>query len=222
MFNHCPPIKLPDLESVTQPDGKRYYVTPSGIRLPSVTTVVGAQKKQAIMEWRNRVGEEEANKVTRKATSRGTKLHNICEHYLLNKPLPVMMPDTQELFQSVKPLLDKNITEIWYVEQALYSEKVGMAGRVDLIAKWNGKLSIIDHKTSGKIKYRENILSYFHQECAYALMLEDMIGQPVDQLVTVMAVEGDNPLVFVEKTKDHIEGLVKAIKFYRNQYVRVR
>ena len=218
MFNHCPPKVLPDLQSVTQSDGKRYYTTPSGIRLPSVTTVVGAQSKQAIMEWRKRVGDAEANKVTHKATSRGTKLHNICEQYLLNKPLPVMMPDTQELFQSVKPFLNR-INNIHYIEQAFWSEKVGMAGRGDCIGEFDGDLSVIDHKTSSKIKKREDILSYFWQTAAYALMYEELVGVPINKLVIIMAVEGDQPLLFIEKTKDHIEGLVKAIKFYRNQYV---
>lgn len=221
MFNHCPPKILPDLESVTQSDGKRYYVSPTGVRLPSVTTVVGAQAKQAIMEWRNRVGEEEANKVTRKATNRGTKLHNVCEHYLLNKPLPDMMPDMRELFGSVKPFLHR-IDNIHYIEQAFWSEKVGMAGRADCIAEFDGELAVIDHKTSGKIKYKEDILSYFWQTSAYALMYEELVGTPINKLVIIMAVEGDNPLVFVENTKDHIQGLVDAIKFYRNQNVRIR
>lgn len=214
MFNHCPPKILQDLESVTQPDGKRYYVSPNGVRLPSVTTVVGAQSRQAIMEWRNRVGEEEANKITKKATTRGTKLHNICEHYLLNRPLPVMMPDTQELFLSVKPFLHR-INNIHYIEQAFWSEKVGMAGRADCIAEFDGELAVIDHKTSGKIKYKEDIQSYFWQTAAYALMYEELVGVPINKLVIIMAVEGDHPLVFVEKTKDHIQGLVDAIKFYR-------
>ena len=125
-----------------------------------------------------------------------------------------IMPDALEMFHSIKPLLDDNVSDIWYQECALFSKKLGMAGRVDLIAHWNGKLSVIDFKTSKRIKTRDKILSYFWQETAYALMLEEMIGTPIDQIVTVMAVEDSTPLVFVEKTQDHIDGLAQAIDFY--------
>ena len=107
MFNFCPPISLPDLKSETFPDGKRYYTLEDGTKLPSVTTVLGAQKKQAIMEWRKRVGEEEANRVSRKATSRGTNVHTLCERYLNNDPLGDIMPDAKEMFASLKPLLNR-------------------------------------------------------------------------------------------------------------------
>jgi CRISPR/Cas system-associated exonuclease Cas4 (RecB family) len=214
MFTHCPPKVLPDLESVTGPDGKRYYTTPTGIKLPSVTTVVGAQSKQAIIEWRKRVGDEVANEKTRKATTRGTSLHNLSEKYLLNEPLPNVMPNIKELFLSVKKHLNR-INNIHYIEQALWSTNVGMAGRVDCIAEFDGVLSVIDHKTAGYAKDRDSILSYFWQTAAYALMYEEMVGIPINKLVIIMAVENDQPLVFIENTKDHIKGLVDAIKFYR-------
>lgn len=217
MFVHCPPKQLVDLNSETQPDGKRYYVTPDGKKLPSVTTVVGAMKKQAIMEWRNRVGEAEANRISKLATGRGNRVHLLAEKYLNNEPIQWAreMPDAVEMFRTLIKPIHSNITNIWYQEQALFSLKMEMAGRVDLIAHWNGKLSIIDFKTSKRVKDRSEIEDYFWQECAYALMLEEMLGQPVDQLVTLMAVEDSEPLIFVEKTEDHIEGLVNAIKFYR-------
>ena len=220
MFNYCPPVSLKEIKAETFPDG-RYYVLEDGTRLPSVTTVLGAMSKADILAWRKRVGEEEANKISRKASSRGTNVHSICEQYLNNNSdyMKKIMPDALEMFQSIKPLLDKNVTDIWYQECALFSKKLGMAGRVDLIAHWNGKLSVIDFKTSKRIKTRDNVLSYFWQETAYALMLEEMIGTPIDQIVTVMAVEDSTPLVFIEKTQDHIDGLVKAIDFYnKNKY----
>jgi len=212
-FNFCPPKELPDLQSVTGPDGKRYYTTPNGIKLPSVTTVVGAQSKQSIMEWRKRVGEEEANKVSRIASGRGTAVHSLCEKYLNNEPIGSPMPDALEMFQSIKPYLNK-ISDIHYQEVALWSEKVGMAGRVDCIGHYEEKLSVIDFKTSKRIKSRDDIHSYFWQTAAYALFYEDLIGVPINKLVIIMAVEGEQPLLFVENTRDHIEGLVKAIKFY--------
>lgn len=216
-FNYVTPKELPDLKSETLPNGTRHYVTPEGVKLPSVTTVVGAQKKQAILEWRKRVGEVEANKISRQATSRGTNVHTICENYLNNKPdyLKGIMPDAVEMFKSIKPKIDKHINDIWYQEQALFSLKLGMAGRVDLIAHWDDVLSIIDFKTSKKIKTKDQIEDYYWQECAYALMLEEMIGEPVYQLVTLMAVENEQPLIFIEKTEDHIHGLVSAINYYK-------
>ena len=216
MFNYCTPKQLQDLQSTTFPDGKRYYQLPDGTRLPSVTTVLGAQKKQAIMEWRKRVGEEEANRISKKATSRGTNVHSMCEEYLNNEPLGVYMPDAIEMFLSIKPYLNK-INNIHYQEQALWSTQLGMAGRVDCIAEYEGELSIIDFKTSARPKTKDKIEDYFWQTAAYALMYEEMIGQQIDDLVIVMAVENGSPLIFKQKTEFHIPGLVKAINFYKGQ-----
>ena len=216
MFTYCPPKQLPNLESKTFPDGKRYYVTPSGNKLPSVTTVIGAQKKEEILKWRKKVGEEAANKISRQASSRGTNVHTLCERYLNNDKLGNIMPDAKEMFHSLVPLLDR-IDNIHYQEQALWSEQLGLAGRVDCIAEYDGVLSVIDFKTSKRIKTRDKILDYFWQECAYALMYEELVGEPINQLVTIMAVDNEQPLLFIEKTEDHIEGLVKAIQFYNEK-----
>ena len=216
MFNFCPPKVLADLKSETFPDGKRYYTLEDGTKLPSVTTVLGAQKKQAIMEWRKRVGEEEANRVSRKATSRGTNVHTLCERYLNNDPLGDIMPDAKEMFMSLKPLLNR-IDNIHYQECALWSKQLGMAGRVDCIGEFDGVLSVIDFKTSKKVKSEAHIEDYFWQTTAYALMYEEMIGVPINDIVIIMAVEDDQPLVFKQKAEDHIHGLVKAINFYKGQ-----
>lgn len=207
---------LPDLKSETRADGKRYYTTPSGKRLPSVTTVVGAMKKQAIMEWRNRVGAEEANRVSKLATGRGNRVHDLAERYLKNEPINWMreMPDAVEMFRSLIPHIQR-INNIHYIEQSLWSEKIGMAGRVDLIAEWDGVLSVIDFKTSKKIKKSEDIQDYFAQCTAYSGMYEEHVGVPIDQIVIVMAVENEEPLIFVEKTGDHINTLLDYIEFYK-------
>jgi len=216
MFTYCTPKELQDLQSQTFPDGKRYYKLPDGTKLPSVTTVIGAQKKAAIMAWRKRVGEEEANRVSKKATSRGTNVHTLCERYLNNDKLGDIMPDAKEMFIDLVPLLDR-IDNIHYQEQALWSVQLGLAGRVDCIAEFDGVLSVIDFKTSKRIKQRDDILDYFWQETAYALMYEELVGQPINNLVTIMAVEGASPALFIEKTEDHIDGLVNAIKYYKEQ-----
>lgn len=216
MFNYCPPKQLEDLQSETFTDGKRYYTLPDGTRLPSVTTVIGAQKKHIFQAWRNKVGEDVANAITKKATSRGTNVHTLCEKYLNNEPLGDVMPDAKEMFISIKPLLNR-INNIHYQEQALWSVQLGMAGRVDCIAEMDGVLSVIDFKTSKKIKSHEDIADYFWQTTAYALMYEELIGAPINDIAIIMAVEDGEPILFKQKTEDHIEGLVKAIDFYNKQ-----
>jgi genome maintenance exonuclease 1 len=208
---------LPDLKSETHSDGKRYYTSPSGKRLPSVTTVVGAMKKQAIMEWRNRVGEVEANRISKLATGRGNRVHDLAERYLKNEKIDWMreMPDAVEMFRTIIPELQK-INNIHYIEQALWSERIGLAGRVDLIAEWDGVLSVIDFKTSKKIKKSEDIQDYFAQCTAYSGMYEEHVGVPIDQIVIVMAVENEEPIIFVEKVENHINTLIEHIEFYHN------
>ena len=215
-FTYCPPLELPNLESKTFEDGKRYYVTPEGVRLPSVTTVVGAMKKAEIMAWRKRVGEEEANRISRQASGRGTNVHTLCERYLNNDKLGNIMPDAREMFNDLIPYLDK-IDNIWYQEQALWSHQLGLAGRVDCIAEYEGELSVIDFKTSKRVKTKDKIQDYFWQTCAYALMTEELTGYPINKLIIIMAVDNEQPIIFKEKTEDHIDGLVKAIQFYKDQ-----
>jgi len=216
MFNYCPPKNIDDLKSQTLSDGKRYYTLPDGTNLPSVTTVLGAMKKDAIMAWRKRVGDEVANAISKKATSRGTNVHTLCERYLNNDSLGNIMPDAKEMFNDIKPLLDQ-INNIHYQEQALWSTKLGLAGRVDCIAEFAGTLSVIDFKTSKKVKSIKDIEDYFWQTAAYALMYEELVGTPINQLVIVMAVENSKPLLFIQKTEDHIDGLVKAIQYYKDK-----
>jgi genome maintenance exonuclease 1 len=201
-------------------DDKRYYVTPSGQRLPSVTTVLGAMKKKEIMAWRRKVGEKEANRISKLATGRGNRVHSLAEKYLLNETIEWKkeMPDAIEMFQSIAPHFDK-INNIHYMEQALWSEKIGLAGRVDLIAEWEGKLSVIDFKTSKRIKTEDKIQDYFAQCVAYAMMYEERVGAPIDQIVVLMAVESEQPLIFVKETKDYIGVLYEHIEFYKsNKY----
>jgi genome maintenance exonuclease 1 len=201
-------------------DDKRYYVTPSGQRLPSVTTVLGAMKKKEIMAWRRRVGEAEANRVSKLATGRGNRVHTLAEKYLMNESIEWKkeMPDAIEMFQSIVPHFEK-INNIHYMEQALWSENIGLAGRVDLIAEWEGKLSVIDFKTSKRIKTEDKIQDYFAQCVAYAMMYEERVGAPIDQIVILMAVENEAPLIFVKETKDYVDTLYEHIEFYKtNKY----
>ena len=197
-------------------EGRRLYATPSGA-VPSVTTILDSTKdKTFLIEWRKRVGEETANRISKQATSRGTNLHTLCEKYLNNDPTYLLgsMPDALEMFKSVKSHLNR-INNIHYQEQALWSVKIGMAGRVDCIGEFDGVLSVIDFKTSKRIKSEEDIPDYFAQCTAYALMYEELIGHPIDDLVIIMAVEHEKPLIFQQKTEKHIPGLVQCIHDYK-------
>ena len=210
-FNH---IKLPeldfDLESETTSSG-RVYKVPSGKLYPSITTVLSAYNKKAIYEWRQRVGEEEANRVSRQASGRGTRMHNAVEKYLLNEmstmKLQGMMPDAKELFIQIRPLLDECVGTIYGIEQPLYSDRLMVAGRCDCIGEWQGKLAIIDWKTAKKHKQKDSIKNYFMQASAYAEMFHERTGRIIDDLVIVIANDEGIPQVFNEKRKDYLEEL---------------
>lgn len=198
--------------------GTRLYVTPEGKKYPSITTVLGVRGKEAIYEWRRRVGEEEANRITRHACARGTAMHTIAEKYLNNEPdiyNKDEMPHVVALFRSIQPILDKNIGRVVMQECPLYSDRLGIAGRVDLIAEYEGKLSVIDFKTSKRIKTREEISNYFIQAAFYAAAFYERTDIPVTQSVIIMAID-DNPvpIVFKEKTYDWLPKVIESIKYY--------
>lgn len=219
LFEHVSLSSLDfDLEATTTENG-RVYKTPTGELYPSITTVLSQYNKQGILEWRQRVGEAEANRISRQATSRGTKLHYVCEQYLLNLMngirFDIMMPDTKELFLKIKPIIDENIGKIYAIEQALYSDRLKIAGRVDCIAEWNGKLSIIDFKTSSRLKEENYIQNYFMQCSAYAEMFGERTGIDIDQIVVLIAVENDAPQTFVKTKYNYLESLSKLLESYK-------
>ena len=171
MFTHLNKLGDFELEANTI-DGVRYYTLPSGKKAPSITSITSFYNRQTFINWRKKVGEEEANKITKVATTRGTKFHDLVEQYLLNKDINTLdvLPTTKALFLYGKKYLD-NINNIHALEKPLYSEYFGIAGRVDCIAEYNGELAIIDFKTSKKIKPEKWCTNYFVQETAYALSL---------------------------------------------------
>lgn len=202
---------IPKLERIDSPAGRRYK-TPSGKAYPSVTSVVGLLGKAEIMEWRKRVGEEEANRISARAAKRGTAIHSLCENYLLNqevKPGPFDL----DTFKSIRPLLD-DINNIHCLETQLYSNYLQVAGTVDCVAEFRGKLSIIDFKTSKRLKSRDDIHGYFMQTAAYAVMFEELTKIPVPQLVILMAVDDEDPLVFIEKRDDWIFNFIELREDY--------
>ena len=196
-------------------NGKRHYVTPEGELYPSITTILGELNKAAIKAWRERVGEEEANKVAGKASRRGTSLPSVCESYIKNEEgfLDKETYNIIELFKAIQPFF-KRIDNVHGVELALYSDHFGVAGRTDLIAEFDGVLSVIDYKTSNKTKKKEWCESYFAQGAFYGGAYEELTKIPVTQVVIIMAVENEHPQLFVEKRDDWIDKIWEAKKLY--------
>ena len=198
-FNHIE-LNLPELER-EMIDGVRYYKLPSGNKkLVSITSVISHYKKEFFNKWRKRVGVEEADKITKRATSRGTDFHTLNENYLLNKELPKVQPISEYLFKIAKPTLDK-IDNIHTLEGSLYSEVFGIAGTVDCIAEFEGELAIIDFKTSKQPKPRDWIDGYFVQCAAYAAMLYEVTGIAVKKFVIIMSCEDGECVVYEERDK---------------------
>lgn len=212
MFNHVG-IEIPPLKRVTNSDGSRVYETPTGKRYPSVTTVTGLLKKDTIMEWRKRVGEEEANRISSTAARRGTRIHTLCETYLKNEEPNVGMFDL-EMWNSLKPVLS-DIDYIHALETPLYSDHLQVAGTVDCIAKYKGRMSVIDFKSSRRVKTRDEIHDYFMQCSAYAVAFEERTGIPVPDLVILMAVDDNDPIVFREKRNTWIGDFLALREQYR-------
>ena len=214
MFEHDP-IDFNDLETTTM-HGGRYYGTPKGW-YPSVTTVLGVLSKKGIAEWRKRVGEEEANRISTQAARRGTNVHQMCEDYVNNDlKEKSFLPHERAMFRSIQKVLDKRLGKVRAQECALYSDYLGIAGRVDCIAEFDGKLSVIDYKTAGKLKKKEYIGNYFQQASAYCVMFEERTGIPIDQVVIVIGVENeDEAQVFIEKRDNWIFKMIDTIKLYK-------
>ena len=218
MFTHNP-VELPLLER-EMINGIRFYKVPNTdgelIKLVSITSVTSHWGKEGIMKWRKRVGEEEANRVSKRATTRGTDMHLLTEHYLKNELLPkAKVPISQILFNTAKPALNK-IDNIIVQEQAMYSLRLGVAGTPDCIGDYDGELSVIDFKTSKSPKPLEWVEGYFVQASAYACMLYELTGIKAKKLVIIMACEDGELKVYEEKD---VYKWVKLLDTYIRKFV---
>jgi genome maintenance exonuclease 1 len=207
---------LGDIELTTiYENGKRLYITPTNEKYPSVTTVLSNYKKEGIIQWRKRIGEEQANKISTQASRRGTKVHKLCENYLNNEDaiFESYTPDNIVMFKSIQPILDE-LEVVYAQERTLFSHHLKTAGRVDCVGKFRGKPHIIDLKTSNKLKKWEWIDNYFMQGAAYSVMWEEMTGIPIPNLAIIIAVADDVPQIFLENRDNWIE----KFKEIRNNY----
>ena len=216
-------MDITDLENIKlntiQEDGKRFYVDDNGEKYPSVTTVTSLLTRDHIKLWRERVGEEEANKVSSQAAKRGTKFHQNIEDYLRQEKDIIEFDNILQegMFKAVQPVLDEIVPLA--LEAPLWSPNLKMAGRVDCVGMLDGNLCIIDFKSSGKYKEEYMTKPWFIQMTAYALMVEELTGQQVDELVALVGVEGQNAFqIFYGNPLDYIDELVDLRKRYTNVY----
>lgn len=208
-FRFVDSLVFPELAEKYTEKG-RFYVTPDGA-FPSVTTVLSNYGDNSwLQEWKDRVGEREAAKISKQAKTRGTAVHSIAEKYIRGLDYRKgHMPNDIVSFNGIKKYLDDNLGLVAGLEIPLWSKRLRVAGRTDCVAKWKNIWSIVDFKTSKRAKSRDNIHSYFLQESAYAQMFEERTGKKIPQLVTLMMVDDSESLVFVEKTEDWAEEFVK-------------
>lgn len=219
MFKHVEhDVVLPKLTRKTTEAGRRYF-TPDGAAYPSITTVLGILSKQGILEWRKRVGEAEANRISTQAATRGTAVHKLAEDYIDNVEgwSKGAMPANIASFNDLKTILDKRLDNVWFQEEFLYSDRLKCAGQVDCIAEFDGQLSIVDFKTSRKPKKEEWITSYFIQASFYAAAFYERTGIPIKQGVILITVDGSEPQVFKINTYDYLEHFLKVRKEYKKQ-----
>lgn len=212
-------IELPKITRETTESGRKYF-TPEGNAYPSITTVLSILNKQKILEWRKRVGEETANKISSQASTRGTAVHKLCEDYIDNIPdyTKKHMPSNVMTFNTIKPILDKNLNNVWFQEAFLYSDKLKCAGQVDCIAEYEGELSIIDFKTSKRLKKEKDITNYFIQLCFYAAAFLEQTGVPIKQGVVIMSVDDSEPSIFKIDTYDYLQHFLAVRESYAELY----
>lgn len=214
-------LDLIDFAALNRIDGDtRLYETPDGNRYPSVTTVLGKMTdKTALNEWKKRVGEEEAARVSSRAASRGTNIHTMCEKYVLGEEVDTSMPHNMMIFKQIKDVLDGHVGAVYGTECTLYSDHLKIAGTCDLVAKYDDKLAIIDYKTSTKRKRKEWIEGYFLQASLYSYMLWEMTGIGAKDIVVIIGVDDElEAQVFKEKSYHYMEKAADLVRSYHKLY----
>ncbi len=198
----------------------RLYETPEGKRYPSVTTVLGKMMdKSALETWRKRVGEEEASRVSARASTRGTNVHTMCENYVLGNDIDASMPHNMMMFNQIKKVLDEKVDMVRATECTLFSDHLKLAGSCDLIANYDGRLSIIDYKTSAKRKRKDWIEGYFLQASLYSYMLWEMTDILVKDIVIIIGVDDSlESQIFIERPQRYLEKAVDLVRSYHKMY----
>jgi|TARA_R110000824_G_scaffold125902_3_gene285206 genome maintenance exonuclease 1 len=212
-FRHVESPLLEEISATTTNEGGRYYSTPKG-KLPSVTTVTGFKKSKFFAKWR-----AENPKEAKRVTTRGNTFHSLIEDYLNNefeveRDKGEIRPDILELFLQLQPELDK-IDNILALEVPLWSDTVGLAGRVDCVAEHDGELSIIDFKGATRKKRTSDIENYFLQATAYALMWQDRTGKEIKKFKILISCEDGTAQVFEGAPIQYTKKLYDTIQEYK-------
>jgi len=213
------PIDLPKLERIDSPKGRRYK-TPEGNLYPSVTTIFSVYDNKHIQEWKEKVGEEQADKIAKAAAARGTYIHERCEELIKGiniKQAPFAKMLYWDQWEKFKPLVNQ-IGKVYANEAPLYSDYLQVAGTVDCVGEWQGKRSIIDFKTSSRFKTKEEIETYWMQCSAYSYMWYERTGIPITNLVILMSVEDDQPIVYTDKVQNWLHKFIDLRKEFRNKF----
>ena len=184
-----------------------------GVNYPSVTSVLSMRKSEGLKKWRNSMGENVANWEMRRGANRAKSLHTLVEQYMKNETPSIRDVLPLGLFKLMKPYLDQ-INNIRLVEEIMYSKNLTLAGQVDCVAEYNGKLSVIDFKTANKERIEEWVENYFLQCTAYSIMYNETFNEPIEQIVVLMAAEDGSMKAFVKEPKDYEDELQNAIKTF--------
>ena len=217
-FNHRNDIGDFEIPDRVEKDGKRYYLTPDGNHYPSITSILSQQENLGLEAWKERVGEKEAKRISKESARIGTAVHQLAEFYLSNVQVKLDKEEKKivDTFNRLRFLLG-NINNIVGLEIPLFSDLLRVAGTCDCIAEYNGKLSIIDFKTSRKPKKEDWIDDYYMQTFAYKLMFEEMTGVEIQQIVILVAcTESFDVQVFKKPAKDADEWLEKLVKIMKD------
>ena len=209
---------LQELNVITEETGRRYQ-TPAGLWYPSITTVLSVASRDGIAAWKEKVGEEYAESVKRRAGNRGTRFHDFAERYLKNEEVNLDKLNflERDVFQRAIPVIDR-IDNILIQEAPLYSDYLQIAGRVDCIAEFDGKLSIVDFKTAAREKDEDHVQHYYAQTAAYAIMFEERTGIPITNLVLIVATDLGFVNIMRSKRDNHVKDLLAWRKQYREEY----
>ena len=207
--------KFPNTKGMNQ-NGFRFYQI-DGKNYPSITSILSIQKKEGLEKWRKNVGEEAAKWEMARAARRGKATHTLVEQYLKGQPQTINDVLPNGMFRLLKPYLDQ-VDNIHCLERIMFSHKLTLAGQVDCIAEYNGKLSVIDFKTANKERIDSWNESYYLQCTAYAIMYEELFGKQIDQIVILQAGEDGSCNAFVKQKKEYLSQLEKAIKDFYKYY----
>ena len=197
-------------------DGFRFYDI-NGKNYPSITTVLGIRKTEQLKGWREKIGENVANWEMGRAARRGKSFHTLVEQYIKGETPSIRDVLPLGLFKLLKPYIDQ-IDNIHLLEAIMYSKKLTVAGQVDCVAEYNGKLSVIDFKTANKERQEDWIDNYFLQTTAYAHMYEETFGTPIEQIVILIASEDGTTQAFIKNKADYEKELGKAIEGFYKYY----